>query len=287
MNNQQQETPGSGYRVVPASMGKQWLEEAWHFFRSQMRVLLFAVLLLVFIWSLTGVPVLGMVISILSPVFTAGLLLGIRAGFQKPPAKINLLDAWQNQEARKQLVLLGLALTVVTLMFSYLAGPDLTELQLAMANGDIPLESFQWVIFYSLASAALIGFCTWLALPEITFRSSQALPSVILSLRATMANWRALSMLGLWLTLIWVVAVFVVSIASAVLITMLGSTMAGVFVASVPVFVLWLALMALMYVLQYICWRDILADPEMEKLKEPATTQFFDQDDEEQTRVII
>ncbi|MCF6225426.1 MAG: hypothetical protein L3J22_03865 [Xanthomonadales bacterium] len=282
-----------GYRVVPAATGKLWLEEAWQFFRRQTRVLMFAVLLLVFIWSLSSVPVLGMVISILSPIFTAGLLLGIRAGFIKPPARINLLDAWQLPEVRKELVFLGLALTLIGLLINHLLGSDLAkldEMRLVMASGtvpEIPMEALQRVLLFSLASIVIIGFCTWFALPEIVYRGRPALSAVLLSLQATLANWRALSVLGLWLMLLWVTVVFVVSIVSAVLLTMLGSSLIGTFIASLPVLVVSLGLMALMYVVQYVCWRDIFADPAEESPSSGEDTQIDHNQDDENTRVII
>lgn len=291
MKDQQSNKPNNqstvSYRIVPAATGKLWLEEAWKYFRSQTRVLMFAVLLLVFIWSLSSVPVLGMVISILSPIFTAGLLLGIRAGFIKPPARINLLDAWQLPAVRQQLVILGLAVTLVGLFFSYLVGPALMTLQLALVSGEVPVEALQRVILFSLVSIAIIGFCTWFALPEITYRGRPVFSAVLLSIKATLANWRALSVLGFWLILVWVAVIFVVSILSAVLLVVLGSSLIGTFIASVPVLILWLGLMGLMYVLQYVCWRDIFADPAEESSSTGEDSQITHDQDGESTRVII
>lgn len=291
MNDQQSNRPdnqsGQGYRIVPAATGKLWLEEAWHFFRGQTRAILFAVLLLVLIGLLSSVSVLGMVISILSPVLYAGLLLGIRAGFHKPPARINLLAAWQLTDVRKELVILGLILTLVGLVFSYLAGPIVTELQTALANGEIPLEVMWQVVLYSLVSITIIGFCTWLALPEIAFRGRPILSAVILSVQATLANWRAFSILGLWLMLVWVAIVIAVSIFSILLVTVTGSSIIGTFIISLPVLALWLGFMGLMYVLQYICWRDIIADPAEENPSTEHDSEIVDHKDEENTRVII
>ncbi|MBE9549497.1 MAG: hypothetical protein IMF09_08850 [Proteobacteria bacterium] len=288
MNDQQQKEPGMGYKVVPSTMGKLWLQEAWQYFRSRTRSLVFSVLLLMLLMSLASVPVLGMVISILSPVFTAGLLLGIRAGFREQTNRINLLDAWQKPEARKQLVLVGFVFMLVGLLFSTLAGPDLAEFQLALLSGEeLALASFSKVIMVFLAAVTIISLSTWLAIPEIAFRESPALVSLLLSLRATLANWRALSMLGLWLILIGFVAIFIFTAVTAVLLSVLGTSPLAGFIVTLPVFALMLAVMAVMYVLQYLCWRDILADPDMEKSKEQATTQLPDQGDNEQTRVII
>lgn len=293
LDNQSNKPHGGSFRVVPAATGKLWVEEAWQFFRSQPRVLLFAVLLLVLIWSLSSVPVLGMVISILGPIFTAGLLLGIRAGFIKPPARINLLAAWQLPGPRKELVLLGLVLTLLGLLITYLLGPELAELQLMMASGtvpEIPIDALRRVLMFSLASAAIVGFCTWFGLPEIAYRGRPVLSAVLLSVQATLANWRALSVLGFWLILIWLAVVFVVSIVSVVLLTvltMLGSSLIGAFIISLPVLAMWLGLMALLYVIQYVCWRDIFADPVEESPVTGEGSQITQDQDGENARVII
>jgi len=288
MNNQQQKEPGRGYRIAPSSMGKLWLQEAWQYFRRRTRPLIFTVLLLMLLMSLASVPVLGVVVSILSPVFTAGLLLGIRAGFRQQTGRINLLDAWQKPEARKQLVLLGFVFMLAGLLFSFLAGPELAEFQLALLSGEpVELASFSQVILIFSVGVLIISLSTWLAIPEIAFRESPVLASLLLSLRATLANWRALSMLGLWLMLVGFVAIFIFTAVTTVLLGVLGTSALAGFIVTLPVFALMLMTMALMYVLQYICWRDILADPEMEKPEEQRTTQLPDQGDDEQTRVII
>ncbi|MCF6262619.1 MAG: hypothetical protein L3J24_03395 [Xanthomonadales bacterium] len=291
-SNKSDKSP-QGFRVVPAATGKLWLEEAWQFFRSQTRVLLFAVLLLVLIWSLSNVLVLGMVISILSPIFTAGLLLGIRAGFIKPPARINLLAAWQLPGPRKELVLLGLVLTLLGLLINYLLGPELAELQLAMTSGvasEVPIDALKRVFLFSFASVVIIGFCTWFGLPEIAYRGRPLLSAVLLSVQAILANWRALSVLGFWLILIWLAVVFVMVIVSAVLVavlSMLGSSLIGTFIISLPFLVISLGMMALMYVLQYVCWRDIFSGPAEEKPTLEQEPQIDHNQDEENTRVII
>jgi len=279
-----------GFRVVPAATGKLWIEEAWQFFRSQTRVLMFAVLLLMLLWSLSSVPVLGMVISILSPVLTAGLLLGIRAGFIKPPARINLLDAWKLPEVRKELVFMGLALALIGLLINHLLGPELAALQLAMTSGDLSIEALQRVLMFSFAGVVIIGFCTWFALPEIAYRGRPLLSAVLLSVQATLANWRALSVLGFWLILVWLAVVFVMVIVGAVLLavlTMLGSSLIGAFIVSLPIFVMSLGLMALVYVVQYVCWRDIFADPAEDNPSSEQGSQIDHNQDDENTRVII
>jgi len=270
------------FRILPSTAGKRWLMETWEYLRINNRPLIVAILLLGLVWALAAVPVFGIVISILTPVFTAGLLLGIRAGFRKKITRINILAGWEQPEPRKQLVFLGLLMVVVSLLVAYLAGPDLNQLQEAIIEGNVLWASFERVIIIFFTGYALVGFSTWLALPEIAFTGHPVLPALILSIRATLANWRALSMLGLWLTAVWLVAIFVVSMVSALLITVLGAYMGG-FVATIPMLILWLLLLALMFVLQYVCWRDILGDPAAENEPEDQATA----EDEGPTQVVI
>ncbi len=251
------------FRIVETAKGMQWMVEAWGFMGEHGKSLFRATLLLFLLWSLVRIPVLGMIIGVFDPVFRAGLLLGVGSALMRqagPQAtKINLLDAWKRPELRQPLMLLGLALIAVSFLFAAWVAADLQLLQEGIAAGTLPVEAFQQVLFAIAVNVSLIGVTLWLGLPEITFRGGSLVTAISRGLRATLANWRALSMLGLWLALGAMVALLVITMVTIMLLNVLSAVpLVGMIVLIPGVFVV-IYLIAFIFVLQFICWRDILS----------------------------
>ena len=276
------------FRVIEASRGKQWLFEAWEFMGNSGKPLLRAILLLVLLWSLIRIPIAGMVIAIFDPLLRGGVLLGIAATMMKqnnqPGGRVNLLDAWQKPQLRQPLILLGLALIAVSFLFGAWVAADLQLIQEGIAAGTIPTDALQRLVFAIAINMAVVGFAVWLGLPELVFRGGSPLPAIVRGIRATLANWKALGMLGLWLGL-GLFAVFLLLIVVTMLLTSIlpAYPLLGFIVLLPGIFVM-VYLVAFMFVLQFICWRDILAPP---NYAEFASRPEKDSADEGETRVIV
>ncbi len=278
------------FRVIEAARGKQWLQEAWGFMRTNGKSLLRATIVLVLLWSLVQIPVLGMVIGVFDPLLRGGLLLGIAATFAKlnmgqgalPGQKISLLDAWQQPELRQPLLYLGLVLVMVSLLFSAWVAADLQLLQEGIAAGTIPADVFQRIAFAVAVNIAVVGLALWLGLPELVFRGGSPVRAIVRGIQATLANWRALSIMGLWLVLVSLALVLLLTFLGLVFIAILPATPLSGFIALLPGIFVMIYLTAFMFVLQFICWRDILSPTDNEQAPVIAGN-----DSAEETRVVV
>ncbi len=278
------------FRVIDAAQGKLWLQEARVFMRSNGKSLFRATILLVLLWSLVQIPVLGMVIGIFDPMLRGGLLLGIAATFMQlnmrqgaqPAKSINLLDAWQKTELRQPLIYLGLVLIAVSLLFSLWVAADLHLLQEGIAAGAIPVDAFQRLLFAIAVNMTVVGLALWLGLPELVFRGGSPLRAIVRGIEATMANWRALGMMGLWLALVIFAAILLLTVLGMVLISILPASPLFGFIALLPGVFTMIYLTAFLFVLQFICWRDIFSPVENDQ--SPA---IEDNDYTEETRVVL
>ena len=272
------------FKVIETSRAKLWLSEAWGFMGSNGKPLLRATLLLVLLWSLVQIPVLGMVIGIFDPMLRAGVLLGIAATFasSRSGQGISLLGAWEKVELRQPLIYLGLALILVSLLFSAWMASDMQLLQEGIAAGAIPADVGQRIIFAIAVNLAIVGFSLWLGLPELVFRGGSPVRAIVCGIKATMANWRVLTILGLWLLVGMASILLLLVILVMLIITALPASPIFGFIALLPAVFVMVYITAFMFVLQFICWRDILFHDENDRISMPVNDSS-----EEETRVVL
>ena len=136
-------------------------------------------------------------------------------------------------------------------MLEFMAlGGSLSAEQLAtrIADGQLHLGMLAFMLF-----ALPVVIATWWAPALVVFQDASAAASLAASLRAALANWKALALYGLWVFLYWsllprcssrFVAIAVPAPTSALLVTVL----------LVPY---WLCLATILHISDYVSYREV------------------------------
>jgi hypothetical protein len=203
-------------RRLPAGRGLTWLIQSLALIRAQAARLLFLAVLLQLILGLTQVPVLGLLVVLALPAFSAGLLEAFRrietGGVL--PASILFVPLTQ-KPANGRLLLLGVVMFAVAALAAILvmggsdAQPDAGLLQqIEQGNVDAIAQLDPELMFRMMMSALLAvgvsGTISFLAIPLIWFRGMPMARSLLLGLQGLARNWKPFLVLGLGMAVLLV-----------------------------------------------------------------------------------
>ncbi len=206
-----------GGRTVPADNGWKWLADAWKLFTRQPGTwLVLAVILLVLI-GLIFIPGLGwlvrVVLIVLSPALTAGLMIGCRALDEGGTFKIGHLFAGFGERAAPLMVigvLYLLALVAISLVVVLVVGFKLFSL-LGSASPDpaVILGAATTLLLAVLIMLALlipVAMALWFAPALVVFHQLGALEAMKASFSACLKNFLPFLVYGLILFIPSIVA---------------------------------------------------------------------------------
>jgi hypothetical protein len=212
--NERQNLPNPVRERLPASRGLSWLLQSLALIRRQPARLLFMAVLLQLILGLSQVPVLGMLVILALPAFSAGLLEAfsrVETGRLLPSS--TLFVPLAEKPANGRLLLLGVlmfavaSLSVLLVMGGSEAQLDASLLQrieqgdaTAIAELDPVLTSR--ILFSALLAISISGTLSFLAIPLIWFHRLPMPRALLLGLQALLRHWQAFLVLGLGMTVL-------------------------------------------------------------------------------------
>jgi uncharacterized membrane protein len=234
-------------RSVDAGRGAAWLTEGLDIFkRAPMHWIGITLLLLLFTVIASRVPLIGpMVLQLLGPVFTAGLLLGCRTGERGEGFRVAHLFAGFSDNVG-QLVLVAviyflgaviITVVVLVVMFSAIAGLQVSGVGNPEQLQQMLAGNFMLVLLSALVGLALsipLLMALWFAPALIVFDRLNAIDAMLTSFRGCLANIVPFLVYG--------VLALVLSIA-----------------ATIPLMLGWLVLLPVVIASIYIGYRDIFA----------------------------
>lgn len=267
--NDETNTPIEQSRRLPAGRGLTWLIQSLALIRAQPARLLFLAVLLQLILGLSQVPVLGMLVILALPAFSAGLLEAfhrIETGGALP-ASILFVPLTQ-KPANGRLLLLGVAMFALAALAAMLvmggndAQIDADLLQQieqgkAEAIGQLDPQLMLRMLTSALLAVSISGTISFLAIPLIWFRGLPMAKALILGLQGLLRNWKPFLVLGLGLVLL--LAPLLIFFALMLGLVSSFSPMSLLFVALVMLSGLLFQLVVLGT--QYLSFRDIYGLP--------------------------
>jgi len=251
--------------AVPASQGISWLMQSLALIRMQAGRLLFIAVFLQVILGLTSIPVIGLLIIISVPGFSAGILEAFdvtrRGGFPG----INLLfRPLVSGTHTGRLVLMGLLVFVVGVVSIslLLSGSDNVlnpELLARIEQGDVEainqldLEALRKLVMAFLVGLAISGTLSYFTIPLIWFGNRKLGTALAEGIRALLINWKAFLVLTLGL----IVSLIPVSLLTGLLLGLAGTGGLVSFVVMGLIMILILAYQMLIFGTQYCAYRDV------------------------------
>jgi len=209
--NDEKNTSTNDIRTLPAGRGLAWLLQSLSLIRSQPARLLFLAVLLQLILGLSQVPVIGMLVVVALPAFSAGLLEAFRrvetGGLL--PASILFVPLTQ-KPANGRFLLLGVAMFALAALSAMLVlggsdtqlDPELIQ-QIEQGNAEalsqLDPELTMKVLLAALLAVSLSGTISYLAIPLIWFHGLPVGKALVLGLQGLMRNWKPFLVLGLGL----------------------------------------------------------------------------------------
>ena len=261
-------------RKVPMGAGAEWLLGGIALLRKAPLTLG----LLGLIWgglsalgSLGGQVWLSLLMALAGPVLFGGIIYAAHEVEQSRPAKpAHLLQGIRDGKAPRLLAMLlpqVVAMIVLAALLVAMVGVEQLERMSAVmmelqTNPDpalmetLPLGAlFGWFIA-ALVIGVVVGFFTFVAIPQVMFTSSSAFAAMALSLRACLRNAGAL--------LVMLVLVMVAMIALSLALQLVGVVLAFVLGDHVSMFAVQLLLMAIVLPVLggavYLAWRQMVGD---------------------------
>lgn len=251
--------------AVPASQGISWLMQSLALIRMQAGRLLFIAVFLQVILGLTSIPVIGLLIIISVPGFSAGILEAFdvtrRGGFPG----INLLfRPLVSGTHTGRLVLMGLLVFVVGVVSIslLLSGSDNVlnpELLARIEQGDVEainqldLEALRRLVMAFLVGLAISGTLSYFTIPLIWFGNRKLGTALAEGIRALLINWKAFLVLTLGL----IVSLIPVSLLTGLLLGLAGTGGLVSFIVMGLIMILILAYQMLIFGTQYCAYRDV------------------------------
>lgn len=251
--------------AVPASQGISWLMQSLALIRMQAGRLLFIAVFLQVILGLTSIPVIGLLIIISVPGFSAGILEAFdvtrRGGFPG----INLLfRPLVSGTHTGRLVLMGLLVFVVGVVSIslLLSGSDNVlnpELLARIEQGDVEainqldLEALRKLVMAFLVGLAISGTLSYFTIPLIWFGNRKLGTALAEGIRALLINWKAFLVLTLGL----IVSLIPVSLLTGLLLGLAGTGGLVSFIVMGLIMILILAYQMLIFGTQYCAYRDV------------------------------
>ena len=218
--------------VRPAGHGLAWLMQSVALIRAQPARLLFITVLLQLILGLSQVPVIGILVILAVPGFSAGLLDAFRRieTGQPIPASI-LFVPLTVRPANGRFLMLGVVMFIVAALAAMMImggsqaqlDPELIQ---RIEKGDteailqLDPELIYRVVMAAMLAVAISGTLSFLAIPLIWFRGMATAGALLEGLRGLQANWKPFLVLGLGLFafMVPVVVLFIImaSLASSI-----------------------------------------------------------------------
>jgi hypothetical protein len=212
--NKRQNLPDPVRERLPASRGLMWLLQSLALIRRQPARLLFMAVLLQLILGLSQVPVLGMLVILALPAFSAGLLeafFRVETGRLLPAS--TLFVPLTEKPANGRLLLLGVVMfAVASVSVLWVMGGSESQLDAsllqrieqgdatAIAELDPVLTSK--ILFSALLAVGISGTLSFLAIPLIWFHKLPLGRALLLGLQALVRHWQAFLVLGLGMALL-------------------------------------------------------------------------------------
>lgn len=251
--------------AVPASQGISWLLQSLALIRMQAGRLLFIAVFLQVILGLTSIPVIGLLIIISVPGFSAGILEAFdvtrRGGFPG----INLLfRPLVSGTHTGRLVLMGVLVFIVGVVSIslLLSGSDNVlnpELLARIEQGDVEaisqldLEALRKLVMAFLVGLAISGTLSYFTIPLIWFGNRKLGTALAEGIRALLINWKAFLVLTLGL----IVSLIPVSLLTGLLLGLAGTGGVVSFIVMGLIMILILAYQMLIFGTQYCAYRDV------------------------------
>jgi len=254
---------------LPAGSGFRWLLRGLALLRLQPARLLLIAMFLQLVLGLTQIPLLGLLVIIAVPGFSAGLLeaLHVTANGGRPQLK-TLFQPLATAPHSGRLLLVGALVFAVGLvsMSVLLSGSDqLTDPAMLqrIEQGDLEAlsqvnqDSLRQIALAFLVGVGISGTLSYFTIPLVWFGGQGVAAALGTGLRALTINWKPFLVLGLGMLLL----VVPVGLVSGALFA-LGS--AGSILTTLAmgfVLILLLAFQLMLFSTQYLAFRDIFSVP--------------------------
>ena len=259
---------GPAPRRLPAGSGFKWLLQGLALLRLQPARLLLIAMFLQLILGLTQIPLLGLIVIIAVPGFSAGLLeaLHLTALGGRPQLKTLFLPLASAGHSGRLLAMGALVFAVGVLSMSLLLGnsEQLTDQALLQqieqgdldALGQINQDSLRQIALAFLLGVGISGTLSYFTIPLIWFGNRKVGDALAVGLKALAINWKPFAVLGLGLMLLLVpvglVSGALFAVGSGGLLTTLAMGL---------VLILLLGFQLMIFSTQYTAFRDIFGIP--------------------------
>lgn len=268
--------PEVAFARHPASHGIQWLREASQMLAAARAPWLLLLLVYYLVQLAVGfVPIVGpLAMMVLRPVFTVGFLAA--AWTQERGGTPQVAHLFRGFRANLVALLpIGVALVVGTtaavLASSLVDGGALLELITSTARPDeavLANPRLEAGMLLSVVCAIPVLLAVWFAPALVVFQDLGAARALAISLRASVANWRAVTAYGLLLFLCGAVLP-AVAIAIIALLLPQGAAPYGVALIVVPYVFLFIVAQTIS---DYVAYRDVFHAGENAAPSAPSTT---------------
>lgn len=251
--------------VVPASRGIAWLLQSLGLIRMQAGRLLFIAVFLQIILGLTSIPVIGLLIIISVPGFSAGILEAFDVTRRGGLPGINLLfRPMVTGTHTARLILMGVLVFIVgvlsiSLLLAGSEGLLNPELLARIEQGDVEaitqldLEALRKLAMAFLVGLAISGTLSYFTIPLIWFGNRKLGTALAVGISALLINWKAFLVLTLGL----VVSLIPVLLLTGMLLGLAGSGGVVSFIVMGVIMILILAYQMMIFGTQYCAYRDI------------------------------
>lgn len=258
---------GKGKRgaTVPASSGFAWVVQSLELLRAQASRLLFIALLMQIILGLVQVPLLGLLIVLSIPGLSAGILEAFHQAGKgvRPPMHLLFLPLAAGDRRGRLFGLGALIFAIGILCISLLIGNTMSGIDeaqlLRLQQGDMevlyeidPLFITRLLTAF-LLSVAIGGTVTFFAIPLIWFRNGRLWSSIGEGMRALVANWKSMLVLGGVLAVVFLP----VSMLTGLLLQVSSAGGAVSYITTLLMMILLLLFQLLLFGTQYCAFRQI------------------------------
>ncbi len=256
--------PGTAFDVLPASRGIAWIRQSGWLLRQQTARLLLIALLMQVILGLTQVPLLGILLIICVPGFSAGVLQAFHTTAQAQPPSPRLLFVPLTSPLGGRFFALGaliFAVGVLTISFLLPGGETLPDEELLnrLSQGDVDAlnlidpEYTRRLLIALMIGIAISGTLSFFTVPLIWFRQQALWAALATGLRALVANWKAFMVLGLGLAAVSLPF----AIAAGILFSVAGDAGGAALLLTGLLMVLMLLFQLLLFGTQYCAFREV------------------------------
>jgi hypothetical protein len=255
----------SKVRVVPPRHGIAWLVQSVTLLRAQLGRLLFIAVLLQIMLGLAQVPVVGLIVILSVPAFSAGVLQAFRVTAEGGrPAPALLFSALFSGSHTGRLSSLGALMFLVGILTAslFLSGnealldPDLLS---RIEQGDIESlslldqDTLHRMVIAFLIGISVSGTLSYMTIPLIWFHDRKLGAALAVGLKALFANWKPFLSLGFAMAAVLVP----VMLLAGMVISLAGSTGFLSVILLAMVMILLLAFQLILFATQYCAFRDI------------------------------